>query len=60
MIISGFSGGLPKVYLQRFVNVLTYVFAVFFALPDALREQVFYLTVHGAEVVFSPGSDGII
>ena len=48
------------VELGRDVELIGDIFPVFLALPDALSEQVFDLSVHRAEVVLGPGGDGLL
>ena len=48
------------VQLGWFVQILGYVFPVLFPLADAFGEQVFDLSVYGAEIVFCPSCYGIV
>ena len=42
------------------VDLVGDVLAVLLPLPDTLGQQVLDLSVHAAEVVLSPGRDGVI
>lgn len=54
------AGILLNVDIQRLIQMLRYIFAVFLALPDTFREEIFNLSVDGTEIILGPGSDIII
>ncbi len=59
-LLRGISIALFNFDVRRSVYILPNVFAVLFALPDAFGEEIFNLTVYGAEIVLSPSGKGII
>ena len=44
--------------LRRHIYLVGDIFSVFLPLTDALRQQIFYLPVYGAEIVLRPRGDG--
>ena len=48
------------IQFRRYINLVRYIFSVFLPLPDAFRQKILYLAVHGPEVVLRPGGDGIV
>ena len=48
------------VHIKRSINFIGYIFAVLFALFNALGQQIFNLTVDRAEVVLRPCGDIVI
>ena len=53
-------GILFDIQFRRHIDLVRDILAVLFALPHALRQQIFDLPVHRAEVIFGPGGKGIV
>ena len=53
-------GILFDIQFRRHIDLVRDILTVLFALPHALRQQIFDLPVHRAEVIFGPGGKGIV